>query len=226
MTETLPARGHAETLPATHVLPAARPGTSIVPDVTRTPTPHRLGQALVRSIGSASNAVYHLNSRADPDITVGALATAACMAATPQGVLRAAAAFLRGAPAGLQLHGALWAQVPDVEDSSEYWLTLLLSDIDPETGEADGATHHGDTRTAGVTVYIDAATARTGPALPRIIGLDHTADSPAEAFETAADLLDDGPDLRLDGVLWAQVPAARPGTYRHRLTLLTASRSL
>ncbi|MET9183270.1 hypothetical protein ABZX88_34425 [Kitasatospora aureofaciens] len=181
----------------------------------------RFGRELVSTLGRATQVAAGLPGGTKSDVGVGALATVECTGETQADAFDAGAEVLRRL-SGVEVHGMLWARVGDGADS-EHTLTVLLSDVDPELGEAAGVTHRGAPGPPCRTVvYLDAVAARRSAAVA-LTGIERSGSTQADALAAAAAVLRQVPDLRIDGVLWSKVAGPRPDVWDYRLALLASA---
>lgn len=201
-------------------LPAVRPVGEAAAEVSRSVP--LFGRDLVRTIGRASRAVSYLDAVPSDsyDVTVSALTVLECLGISPADAVQAAADAVRQAPE-LEIHGLLWARVggPDVWD---YRVTVLVSSDDSDLDEGDEPTHLADRRTCRVVLYVDALDEATVPR-EALTALDRSGLTQADALQATADALRQAPGLAVEALLWARVPALRPGRWEYRITVLTAS---
>ncbi|MBB4929095.1 hypothetical protein [Kitasatospora kifunensis] len=176
------------------------------------PISSAIGQDLLRTVGEAHKALAYLGALGEHDVAVSAYTALECTGSTQADALQAAADALRFADT-LFVRGALWARLPD------YRVTLLVSAIDAEFGDAEDPTHAG-TENRRVVVYLDTDTIAPEGALTALHRQNLTQ---AGAFQLAADFIRHAPELTIEGLHWARVTARRRGAVEHRLTVLTAS---
>ncbi|MEU8516358.1 hypothetical protein AB0C76_32965 [Kitasatospora sp. NPDC048722] len=207
--------GDSELQPETaEVLPVLRGAAAPAVEADRDAALPGFGRDLVRTVAGAGRAVARVEESGEHDVAVGALTAVQCLSATVPGALRAAAEFLRAAPE-MELHGLLWARVPDVDGQWEQRLTVLVSAVDPVLGEAAGATHHAEPRECRTAVYVN----REGGAGRALAAVERSGLSQDGALEAAAEFLGRVPAMALDGLLWARVPGRVPS---FRLTVLVS----
>ncbi|MFC5888725.1 hypothetical protein [Kitasatospora aburaviensis] len=186
------------------------------------------GQELARAIGAANKAVGFLKALGDREVSVNVITVMECMGSTQDEALQAAADAIRFSD-GLVLHGVQWARIPGVEDriiSSgdqqwEYRVLLLVSAIDPDFGEADNPAHQADAGDCSTVLYLDAGVEE--PLSPPLSALPRQALTPAAALQAAAETVRNRPELAVQGLLWARVPARWEGGWEYRLTVLASS---
>jgi flavin-binding protein dodecin len=200
--------------------PALRDRTEAAAEAFR-PIVSAVGRDLVRGIGEASTAVSRLGAGTDRDVSVSALTALECVGPSPADALLAAADALRFGDT-LTVHGLLWARVPDTDGEVPWnWrVTLLVSALDPEFGEADAPAHQAEPAKCRIKLYLDTDSEAPEGALA---ASQHEALTQAEALHRAAVIVRECKGLEIEGLLWARVPKRRPGGWEYRLTVLASS---
>ncbi|MFF2548358.1 hypothetical protein ACFVUY_38175 [Kitasatospora sp. NPDC058063] len=206
--------------PSAGTAPAMRPEPGTAAEAFQ-PITSSVGLDLVRAVSEASRAVSALGEVSDRDVSVSALTAVECTGSTPAGALFAAADVLRCGET-LTVHGLLWARVPGPSDRDPWhWrVTLLVSALDPEFGEADAPAHQAEPSTCRVALYLDADAEMPEGALTAI---QREALTPAGALRRAAETVRECAALEVEGLIWARVAARHPGAWEYRLTVLATS---
>ncbi|MFD4535592.1 hypothetical protein ACFWNL_38930 [Kitasatospora sp. NPDC058397] len=206
--------------PPAGITPALRPGPDSAVEAFQ-PITSSVGLDLVRAVGDASRAVSLLAEVPDRDVSVSALTAVECTGSTPAGALFAAADVLRHGDT-LTVHGLLWARVPGPSDREPWnWrVTVLVSTLDPELGEADAPAHQAEPSTCRVALYLDADAEMPEGALTAI---QREALTPTGALQRAAETVRECAALEVEGLIWARVPARHRGAWEYRLTVLATS---
>lgn len=174
-----------------------------------------VGRDLARSVGEATRALSYLSAAGEHDVAVNVITVLECTGSGPADALQAGADVLRAGDT-LTLHGLQWTRVPDAAGQWSYGLLMLVSALDPELGEA-GPVHHGGAESRVVLYFDGEGEAPALTALPRR-GLTQ-----AQALQEAADTVRQRPELVVEGLLWARVPARRADAWEYRLTVLAST---